>query len=123
MKKIALTVLFLAGCAGQPTIEQVMIADAGQAPGSDFATTVKLAVQTTMIKDPKSLQEFSVGAPRKCGWREAAERREDAEYGYCAMVKFTAAGSSAQQYKIFYRDGRVLWWSPVPAIYVRGTEI
>ena len=107
-----LTGLFLAGCAGQPSQQELAVADYGPAPGPEFFEAVKFAVKVG-LKDPDSLKDLQVGQPKKCGYRSPLELNAKAVYGYCTTIAYNAKNSyggyvGLRAFNIMYRDGIIL---------------
>ncbi len=113
MNKFVLTVLLtgllLAGCAGQPSQQELAVADYGPAPDTttiEFYKAVERAIKST-LKDPDSLKELLVTNAQKCMRRAAT-----AEYGYCILIAYNAKNSyggyvGQRPFTVFVHDGHI----------------
>lgn len=115
MLRIVLTVLLLAGCASQPTPDQIAQMNAGSQPGVDFPDRIAAAVRVG-LKDPDSLKDLEVSPPVKCNWPDTAF--SGPQIGYCSTIAYNAKNSyggytGRRAYNILYRDGVILRQDPL----------
>ena len=79
----------IGGCASTPTSEELATASFGEYP-SDYQNVIRNHLRET-LKDPDSLRDLEMTAPRKAFFRESLY--DSMHYGWVSLVTFNAKNS------------------------------